>query len=87
MSYAKSVALVVAVLWLGLAACTGGSRAVSCSSDGDCRDPKGKFCVTYTCVQCRSEDDCSLPLMCVSGNKCGSIGLAKREPAGTSGAF
>ena len=87
MSYAKSVGLVVAALWLSLAACTAGSRTVSCSSDGDCRSPNGKYCVSYTCVQCRAEDDCSLPLMCVDGHTCRSIGLAKQAPADTPRTF
>jgi hypothetical protein len=81
MSYAKVTGLMAAALLLALAACTGGSNLTSCQGDGDCRNPGGKYCVSYTCVQCRGEDDCNLPLMCVDGHKCSSLTMAKTEPA------
>jgi hypothetical protein len=85
MSFEKVTGLMAAALLLALAACTGGSNLASCKADGDCRSPIGKYCVSYTCVQCRGEDDCNLPLMCVDGHKCSSLTMAKTEPtAGSS---
>jgi hypothetical protein len=80
MSFAKVTGLMALGLLSGVFACTGGSNLTSCQGDRDCRSPSGKYCVSYTCVQCRGEDDCSLPLMCVDGHKCSSLTMAKTEP-------
>ncbi len=62
---------IVMAAGLGIAGCTG-SNMTSCKADSDCGSA-GKYCVSYTCVQCRSEDDCSLPLVCGQDHACRSL--------------